>query len=44
MIQWSEMPKVMAMCHVTIGPRQCVSFPQVLHELLMKHNILKINM
>ena len=36
MIQWSEMPKVMALCHGTIGPRQCVSLPQVLHDIVQE--------
>ena len=34
MIKWSEMPKVMALCHGTMGPRQCVSLPQVLHDIV----------
>ena len=34
MIQWPEMPKVMAPCHGTMGPRQCVSLPQVLHDIV----------
>ena len=34
MIQWSEMPKAMARCHGTIGPRQCASLPQVLHDIV----------
>ena len=34
MIEWSEMPKVMALCYGTIGPRQRVSFPQVLHDIV----------
>ena len=33
-IQWPEMPKVMAQCYGTMGPRQCVSFPQVLHDIV----------
>ena len=33
MIRWSEMLKGMAPCHVTMGPRQCVSLPHVLHDL-----------
>ena len=32
MIQWSEMPKVMAPCHGAMEQRQCVSLPQVLHD------------
>ena len=36
MIQWSEMPKVMALCQGTIGPRQCVSPPQVLHDIVQE--------
>ena len=34
MIQWPEMPKVMAPCHATMGPRQSVSLPQVLHDVV----------
>ena len=34
MIQWLEMPKVMAPSHGTMGPRQCVSLPQVLHDVV----------
>ena len=34
MIQLMEMPKVMALCHGTMGPRQCVSLPQVLHDIV----------
>ena len=34
MIQLMEMPKVMAPCHGTMGPRQCVSLPQVLHDIV----------
>ena len=34
MIQWSEMQKVMAPCHGTMGPRQIVSLPQVLHDIV----------
>ena len=34
MIQWSELPRVMAQCHGTMGPRQYVSLPQVLHDIV----------
>ena len=34
MIQWPEMPKVMAPCHGTVGPGQRVSLPQVLHDIV----------
>ena len=34
MIQWSEMPRVMATCQGTLGPRQCLSLPQVLHDIV----------
>ena len=36
MIQWSEMPKVMALSHDTMGPRQSVSLPQVLHDIVQE--------
>ena len=36
MIQWSEMLRVMAQCHGTLGPRQCVSLPQVQHDIVQK--------
>ena len=36
MIQWSEMLMVMAPCHGTMGPRQCVSLPQVLHDIVLE--------
>ena len=34
MIQWMEMPKIMALCHGTMGPRQCVSLPEALHDIV----------
>ena len=34
MVLWSEMLKVMAPCHGTMGPRQCVSLPHVLHDIV----------
>ena len=34
MIQWLEMLKVTAPCHGNMGQRQCVSLPQVLHDIV----------
>ena len=36
MIQWSEMPKVMVPCHGAMGPRQWVSLPQVLNDIVQE--------
>ena len=33
MIDWSEMPKVMATCHGTMEPRHYVSIPHILHDI-----------
>ena len=34
MIRWSEMPKVMAPCYGTMGPRNCESLPHVLNDIV----------
>ena len=39
MIQWSEMLKVMAPYHGTMGPRQCVSLPQVPNDSVLRNII-----
>ena len=44
MIQWPEMPKVMAPCHGTMGQDNVYHFLKSCMILFKKYNILSINM
>ena len=38
------MPKVMAQCHGTMGPKHRSSLPHVMLDIVEKHTIITINM